>query len=177
MYCFCVSIPKYVICSWLSLCFFFFFFQYLFWNIKLFYYWLLKYCIILPLIIKICIYFEAYQWITCSFWHWWTETWLFHSKSKTQKIELLQSSMWFQQKLCILCLQSERNGTSLIYAFCLHQNLWYFERTNNYNINTSIYIHSLPKIKHGEENGNFRKPIRIQEDAVHCRGRWKYSKC
>ncbi|GFX46582.1 uncharacterized protein TNCV_4550211 [Trichonephila clavipes] len=36
-------------------------------------------------------------------------------------------------------------------------------------------IQSLPKLKHGEENANFRKPIRIEEDAIRCKGRWKYS--
>ena len=35
------------------------------------------------------------------------------------------------------------------------------------------YVHSLPKVKHGEENANFRKPIRIEEDAICCRDRWK----
>ncbi|GFW16642.1 retrovirus-related Pol polyprotein from transposon opus [Trichonephila clavipes] len=34
-----------------------------------------------------------------------------------------------------------------------------------------VHIHSLPKVKHGEENANFRKPIRIEEDAIRCRGR------
>ncbi|GFV05569.1 transposable element Tcb1 transposase [Trichonephila clavipes] len=34
-------------------------------------------------------------------------------------------------------------------------------------------LHSLPKVKHGEENANFQKPIRIEEDAIRCRGRWK----
>ncbi|GFT05607.1 transposable element Tc1 transposase [Trichonephila clavipes] len=37
------------------------------------------------------------------------------------------------------------------------------------------FIHSLPKVKHGEENANFRKPIKIEEDAIRCRGRWKYA--
>ncbi|GFX25467.1 uncharacterized protein TNCV_1998681 [Trichonephila clavipes] len=33
----------------------------------------------------------------------------------------------------------------------------------------------LPKVKHVEENANFWKPIRIEEDAIRCRGRWKVS--
>ena len=33
------------------------------------------------------------------------------------------------------------------------------------------YIHSLPNVKDGEENANFRKPITIEEDAIHCRSR------
>ncbi|GFS54168.1 transposable element Tcb1 transposase [Trichonephila clavipes] len=41
----------------------------------------------------------------------------------------------------------------------------------SYN-HTKANIHSLPKVKHGEENANFRKPIRIEEDAIRCRGRW-----
>ncbi|GFW61122.1 uncharacterized protein TNCV_4873321 [Trichonephila clavipes] len=36
-------------------------------------------------------------------------------------------------------------------------------------------IHPLPKVNHGEENVNFRKPIRIEEDAIRCRGRWNYA--
>ncbi|GFU08939.1 transposable element Tc1 transposase [Trichonephila clavipes] len=35
-----------------------------------------------------------------------------------------------------------------------------------------VKIHSLPKVKHGEENANFRKLIRIEEDAIRRRGRW-----
>ena len=41
--------------------------------------------------------------------------------------------------------------------------------------NPLVTIHSLPKVKHGEENANFRKSIRIEEDAIRCRGRWKYA--
>ena len=37
------------------------------------------------------------------------------------------------------------------------------------------FIHSLPKVKYGEENANFWEPVRIEEDAIHCRGRWKYA--
>ena len=33
-----------------------------------------------------------------------------------------------------------------------------------------------PKVKHREENANFRKPVRIEEDAIRCRVRWKYTK-
>ena len=36
-------------------------------------------------------------------------------------------------------------------------------------------IHSLPKVKHGEEDATFRKPVRIEEYAIRCRGRWKYA--
>ena len=36
-------------------------------------------------------------------------------------------------------------------------------------------LHSLPKDKHGEENDNFRKPNRIEEDAICSKGRWKYA--
>ena len=32
-------------------------------------------------------------------------------------------------------------------------------------------IHSLPKVKQGEENTIFQKPISIEEDAILCRGR------
>ncbi|GFX89301.1 HTH_Tnp_Tc3_2 domain-containing protein [Trichonephila clavipes] len=35
------------------------------------------------------------------------------------------------------------------------------------------FIHSLLKVKHGEENANFRKPIRIEDDAIRYRGIWK----
>ena len=38
-----------------------------------------------------------------------------------------------------------------------------------------ILIHSLPKVKHGEENANFRKPIRIEKDEIRFRSRWKYA--
>ncbi|GFT37372.1 uncharacterized protein TNCV_4285201 [Trichonephila clavipes] len=41
---------------------------------------------------------------------------------------------------------------------------------------SGIYIiDSLPKVKHGEENANFRKPIRTEEDAIRCRDRWTYA--
>ena len=43
-----------------------------------------------------------------------------------------------------------------------------------YNIFFKL-IHSLAKVKHGEENANFWKPIRIEEDEICCRGRWKYA--
>ena len=36
-------------------------------------------------------------------------------------------------------------------------------------------VHSLPKVKHAEKNANFRKPIRIEEDAIRGRSRWKYA--
>ena len=35
-------------------------------------------------------------------------------------------------------------------------------------------MHSLPKVKHREENTNFWKPI-IEKDTIHCRGRQKYA--
>ncbi|GFV88419.1 HTH_Tnp_Tc3_2 domain-containing protein [Trichonephila clavipes] len=38
---------------------------------------------------------------------------------------------------------------------------------------TEIVYTLIPKVKPGEENANFRKPIRIEEDAIRCRGRWK----
>ena len=38
-----------------------------------------------------------------------------------------------------------------------------------------MLVLSLPKAKHGEENANFLKPIRIEENAIRCRGRWKYA--
>ena len=38
-----------------------------------------------------------------------------------------------------------------------------------------VKIHSLTKVKHREENANFQKLVRIEEDAIHCRGRWKYA--
>ena len=38
---------------------------------------------------------------------------------------------------------------------------------------SKVIIHSLPKVKHGQENANFRKPVRIEEDAIRCRRRWK----
>ncbi|GFX14131.1 transposable element Tcb1 transposase [Trichonephila clavipes] len=44
----------------------------------------------------------------------------------------------------------------------------------NRRISVRTNIRSLPKVKHGEENANFRKPIRIEEDAIRCRGRWKH---
>ena len=50
-----------------------------------------------------------------------------------------------------------------------------FERSISTISGINIYIHSLPKVKHGEENANFRKAIRIEEDAIRCRGRWKYA--
>ncbi|GFY16686.1 transposable element Tcb1 transposase [Trichonephila clavipes] len=28
------------------------------------------------------------------------------------------------------------------------------------------------KVKHGEKNAKFRKPIRIEKDGIRCRGRW-----
>ena len=41
---------------------------------------------------------------------------------------------------------------------------------------TNAYVHSLPELKHGKENVDFRKPIRIEEDAFRRRGSWKYAK-
>ena len=38
-----------------------------------------------------------------------------------------------------------------------------------------LNLHSLPKVKDGEENANFWKKIRIEEDDIRCRGRWKYA--
>ena len=42
---------------------------------------------------------------------------------------------------------------------------------------TSLHmlVHSLPKAKHDEENANFQKPIRIEENAIHCRSRCNYA--
>ncbi|GFU13105.1 putative transposable element [Trichonephila clavipes] len=36
----------------------------------------------------------------------------------------------------------------------------------------NFIVNSLPKVKHGKEQANFRKPIRIEENAIHCRSRW-----
>ena len=36
-------------------------------------------------------------------------------------------------------------------------------------------MHSLSKVKHAEENADFQKQIKIEEDAIRCRGRWKYA--
>ena len=40
---------------------------------------------------------------------------------------------------------------------------------------TPFKIHLLPRVKQEEENSNFRKPIRVEEDAIHCKGRRKYA--
>ena len=36
-------------------------------------------------------------------------------------------------------------------------------------------LHSLRKVKHGEENASFRKPIRIEQNAIRCSEKWKYA--
>ena len=38
---------------------------------------------------------------------------------------------------------------------------------------SATLMHSLPKVKHGEENSNIQKKIRIDEGAIRYRGRWK----
>ena len=66
-------------------------------------------------------------------------------------------------------------------SFKLYLFICLFLSFLNFNLKflTNIYIyihilHSLPKVKHREENANanFQKPIKIEEDAIHCRGRW-----
>ena len=48
---------------------------------------------------------------------------------------------------------------------------YYEDLTNKLCTTKEFYMHSISKVKHGEENANFRKAVRIEEDVIHCRGR------
>lgn len=52
-----------------------------------------------------------------------------------------------------------------------------FKTTNQTVIFSPVInvIHSLLKVKYGEENGNFRKTLRIWKAEICCRGKWKYA--
>ena len=52
---------------------------------------------------------------------------------------------------------------------------WHLEIIDQFTTSSFINMHSLQKVKHREENANFRKPIRIEENEIRCRGRWKYA--
>ena len=49
-----------------------------------------------------------------------------------------------------------------------------FFTSSSKHIVCKAQLHSLPKVKHGEENADFRKQIKIEEHAIRCRGGWKY---
>ncbi|GFX44156.1 uncharacterized protein TNCV_4119521 [Trichonephila clavipes] len=73
-----------------------------------------------------------------------------------QVLDMLRGIVWKTMKIESLCFEG-----------LLRKE---FEKAFN-----TLFIHSLPKVKHRQENANFQKPIRIEDDAIRCRGRWKYA--